>query len=169
MLSRQLTGSRKKGEKAADGLSEFKAMLKSGNQKKDGKSQESGESSDDKLSAAEVSSEAAALAAAAGMARVQEPEEKFQITGQKPADQIMETIGAAEETVLVPEETVKIQTMDSFRALDRFRFHQLAENSMGTEGLADDNLETLTNGSKEMPEPHFPEAIMQKKQVRRIL
>ncbi|MGL6219684.1 MAG: flagellar hook-length control protein FliK [Lacrimispora sphenoides] len=162
LLSRQLTSSRKKGEKAADGLSEFKAMLKSGNQKKDGKSQESGEPSDDKLSAAEVSSETAALVAAAGMAGVQEPEEKFQMAGQKPTDQIMETIGAAEETVLVPEENGKIQTMDSFRALDRFRFHQLAENSMGTEGLADENLETLTNGSKEMPESHFPEAIMQK-------
>lgn len=161
LLSRQLTGSRKKGEKAADGLSEFKAMLKSGNQKKDGKSQESGESSDDKLSAAEVSSEAAALAVAAGMAGVQEPEEKFQLAGQKPADQIMETIGAAEETVLVPEENEKIQTMDSFHALDRFRFHKLAENSVGTEGLADENLETLTNSSKEMPEPLFPEAMKQ--------
>jgi len=113
LLSRQLTSSRKQGEKAADGLSEFKAMLKSGNQKKDGKSQESGEPSDDKLPAAEVTSEAAALAAAAGMAGVQEPEEKFQMAGQKPADQIMETIGAAEETVLGPEENEKIKTMDS--------------------------------------------------------
>ncbi len=162
LLSRQLTGSVKKGEKAADGLSGFKAMLKSGNQTKDRKSQESGESSDDKLSAAEVSSEAAALAAAAGMAGVQEPEEKFQMAGLKPEDQIMETIGTAEETVLVPEENGKIQTMDSFRALDRFRFHQLAENSVETEGLAEENQEPLTNSSKEMPEPLFAEAMMQK-------
>lgn len=162
LLSRQLTGSRKKGEKAADGLSEFKAMLKSGNQKKDGKSQESEELSDDKLSAAEVSSEAAALAAAAGMAGVQEPEEKFQMAGQKPADQIMETIEAVETTTLVPEENGNIQTMDSFLALDRFRFQKLAENSMGTESPANENLETLTNHSKEMPEPPFTEAEMQK-------
>lgn len=161
LLSRQMTGSRKKEEKAVNGQSEFKAMLKSGNQKKDGKSQESGEPSDDKLSAAEVSSEAAALAAAAGMAGVQEPEEKFQMVGQKPADQIMETIGVAEETVLVPEENERIQAMDSFLALDRFRFHKLAENRVGTEGLADENLETLTSSSKEMPEPLFPEAIKQ--------
>jgi flagellar hook-length control protein FliK len=46
--------------------------------------------------------------------------------------------------------------------LDRFRFHKLAVNNVGTEGLADENLETLTNSSKEMPEPLFPEAMKQK-------
>ena len=74
LLSRQLTGSRKKEEKTVNSLSEFKAMLKSGNQKKDGKSPESGDSSDDKLSASEAASEAAALVAAGGMAGIQEPE-----------------------------------------------------------------------------------------------
>jgi flagellar hook-length control protein FliK len=162
LLSRQMTGSRKKEEKTVNSLSEFKAMLKSGNQKKDGKSPESGDSSDDKLSASEASSEAAALVAAAGMAVIQEPEEQFQMAGQDPTKQIMETIGAAEAPVLEPEEDGKIQTMDSFRTLDRFRFHQLAEKSMGTESLADGNLGTLADNSKEIAKPLFQEVIMQK-------
>ncbi|SET95200.1 hook-length control protein FliK [Lacrimispora sphenoides] len=162
LLSRQMTGSKKKEEKAVNGQSEFKAMLKNGNQKKDGKSPESGESSEDKMSASEVASEAAALVVAAGMAGIKEPEEKFQMAGQEPTDQIMETIGEAEATVLSPEESGKIQTMDSFRTLDQFRFNQLAESSMGTDSLADVKLGTLTDNSKEIAEPLFSKTMMQK-------
>jgi flagellar hook-length control protein FliK len=159
LLSRQLTGSRKKEEKTADGLSEFKAMLKNGTQKKDGKSPEPGKSFEEKPPAAEVASEAAALAAAAEMAKVQVPEEKFQMAGQEPEAQMMEAVGAVVTPVLVPEESGKIQTMDLFRALDQFRFQQLADNGMGTEDINQEIPMTLTDSPKEKPESLFPDAM----------
>ncbi|MDR0924116.1 MAG: flagellar hook-length control protein FliK [Hungatella sp.] len=155
LLSRQLTSSRKKEEKVADGLSEFKAMLKNGTQKKDGKSQEPREPFEENQPAAEVASEAAALAAAASMAKVQGAEEQFQIAGQEPEVQIMEAIGEAQTPVLVPEESGKVQIMDSFRALDQLRFQQLAENGMGAEKLDERSFTTLTDSSNETPEPIF--------------
>ncbi|WP_349946633.1 flagellar hook-length control protein FliK [Lacrimispora sp. BS-2] len=159
LLSRQLTGSRIKEEKAADGLSEFKAMLKSGTQKKDSKSQEPRESFEENPPAAEVASEAAALVSAAAMAKVQGLEEQFQLAGQEPETQIMEAIGEAQAPVFVSEESGKIQTMDSFRALDQLRFQQLTENGMGAESLREGNSMTLADSSKEKPESIFLNAM----------
>uniref|UniRef100_UPI0006D02AE1 hypothetical protein n=1 Tax=Clostridium sp. NkU-1 TaxID=1095009 RepID=UPI0006D02AE1 len=130
-------------------------MLKNGTQKKDGKSQEPRESFEENPPAAEVASEAAALAAAAAMAKVQGAEEQLQIAGQEPEFQIMEAIGEAQTPVLVPEESGKVQIMDSFRALDQLRFQQLAENGVGAEKLDERSFTTLTDSSNETPEPTF--------------
>ena len=159
LLSRQLTTSRKKEEKV--GLSEFKTMLKNGTQKKDGKSQEPRESFEENPPAVEVASEAAALAAAA-MAKVQVLEEQFQMAGQEPEVQIMEAIGDVQTPVLVSEESGKIQTMDSFSALDQFRYQQLTENGISAENLDDGISITMVDSSKEKPDPIFLMATLQK-------
>nr|WP_288830520.1 flagellar hook-length control protein FliK [uncultured Clostridium sp.] len=159
LLSRQLTTSRKKEEKAAEGLSEFKTMLKNGTQKKDGKSQEPRESFEENPPTVEVASEAAALAAAAAMAKVQVLEEQFQMAGQEPEVQIMEAIGDVQTPVLVSEESGKIQTMDSFRVLDQFRFRQLTENGISAEKLDDGISMIMADSSKEKPDPIFLNAM----------
>lgn len=153
LLSRQMTGTRKKDEKAVDGFSDFKTMLKGSNQKKDSKSPGSKEDAEDAM----VSSEAAANLAAAGMTEAQASDNEFLKTGEELMTGGVEAVGTEAVPVTVPGEERNIRAMDSFRALDQFRLQKLAENSVGMESLKEEIQILQQEELTEVPQALFAE------------
>jgi len=148
-----MTGSRKRDEKAVDGFSDFKAMLKGSNQKKDSKSPGSKENAEDVM----VSSEAAANLAAAGMTEAQASDNKFLKTGEELMTGFVEAVGTEEIPVTIPGEDRNIRTMDSFRALDQFRLQKLTESGVGMEGLKEEVQILQPEDLTKIPQPLFAE------------
>lgn len=153
LLSRQMTGARKKDEKAVDGFSDFKAMLKGSNQKKDSKSPGSKEDAEDVM----VSSEAAANLAAAGMTEAQASDNEFLKDGEELMTGFVEAVGTEEIPAAVPGEDRNIRAMDSFRSLDQFRLQKLTESGVGMEGIKEETQILQPEDLSKAPESLFAE------------
>ncbi|WP_333650802.1 flagellar hook-length control protein FliK [Lacrimispora sp.] len=153
LLSRQMTGTRKKDEKAVDGFSDFKAMLKGSNQKKDSKSPGSKEDAEDVM----VSSEAVASVAAAGMTEIQASDNEAFKTGEELMNGFVEAVGTEEIPVTALGEDRNIRAMDSFRALDQFRLQKLTESGVGMEGLNEEAQILQSGDLTKVPQPLFAE------------
>ncbi|WP_367568881.1 flagellar hook-length control protein FliK [Lacrimispora sp.] len=153
LLSRQMTGTRKRDEKAVDSFSDFKAMLKGSNQKRGSKSPEAKEDTEDSM----VSSEAAASVAAAGMAEVQTPDSEALKNEKELLAGLAKAVGTEEVPVIVPGEDSNIRAMDSLRALDQFRFQKLTENGVGMEDLKEDIQILQSEDLTKVPQPLFAE------------
>lgn len=139
LLTRQMSGSRKKDEKAVDGNSGFKMMLKNRNQKKDSESTEAKESGKDTEA---VAAETAASMMAAGMTEAQNPDDMSRITGQE----LLKGLAGGVQAVVSGEDE-KIQTMSPFQSLDQFRLQKLNENTEEIPPVFSDNLtDTPVNG-----------------------
>ncbi len=153
LLSRQMSsGTKKADEKAVDSFSDFKAMLKGSNQKKDRKSPKAKEDLED----VKVSSEAAELAAAR-MAEVQTLDRGTLKTGEELMTGFAEAVGTEEVPVTVLREDQNIRSMDSFLALDHFRLQKLTESSVGLNGLEKENQIPLPEESANVPQSLFAE------------
>ena len=126
LLTRQMPGSRKKEEKAVDGFSGFRTMLKSKNQKKDGVNEETKDSGNIAEGAA---AETAAALAAAGTVEAQNPGDMLWLMGQGLVQKLAE--GPVTDNVqgVMPEEGEKVQVMDPFQTLNQLRFQNLSEKS----------------------------------------
>lgn len=127
LLTRQMPVTRKKDERAVDGFSGFKTMLKSKNQKKDGGNAESKEPGDTKEDAV-VDSSAAVILAAVGILEAQNPEDMLRLMGQGLVQKLMEDPLTDKIQEVMPEEGEKVQAMDPFQALNQLRFQNLTEN-----------------------------------------
>lgn len=127
LLTRQMPDTRKKDEKAVDGFSGFKTMLKSKNQKKDSGNAEAKEPGDTKEDTV-VDSSVAALLAAAGTLEAQNPEDMLRMLGQGLVQKLMEDPVTDKIQGVMPEEGKTVQTMDPFQALNQLRFQNLTED-----------------------------------------
>lgn len=126
LLTRQMPGARKKEEKAVDGFSGFRTMLKSKNQKKDGGNEEAKDSGNIAEGAA---AETAAALAAAGTVEAQNPGDMLRLMGQGLVQKLAE--GPVTDNVqgVMPDEGEKVQVMDPFQTLNQLRFQNLSEKS----------------------------------------
>ena len=146
LLTRQMPDTRKRDEKAVDGFSGFKTMLKSKNQKKDGGNAESKEPGDTKEDAV-VDSSAAAILMAAGTLEAQNPEDMLRLMGQGLIPKLMEDPVADKIQGVMPEEGKKVQAMDPFQALNQLWFQNLTENPGQEAAFKEDAVPTLLQES----------------------
>lgn len=124
LLTRQMTGTRKKEEKAVDGFSGFKTMLKSKSQKKDGGNEETKDSGNMTENAAV---ETAAVLVAAGAVETQNPGEMLRLMGQGLGQKPAEDTGTDNVQGVMLKEGEKTQALDQFQALNQLRFQNLTE------------------------------------------
>lgn len=136
LLTRQMSDGRKSSEKPVDELSGFKTMIKSRNQKKDDKSPETKETGDEKKDPSRESGpgEAAVSVLAVGMQAVQEPADEKKAAGPGLMQKALQGVEKTDEKtagslVALPGETDKMQTVNPFRSLEKFRFQKLAEKT----------------------------------------
>lgn len=147
LLTRQMPDTRKRDEKAVDGFSGFKTMLKSKNQKKDGGNAESKEPGDTKEDAV-VDSSAAAILAAAGTLEAQNQEDMLRLMGQGLVQKLMEDPVTDKIQGVMPEEGEKAQVMDPFQALNQLRFQNLTENPGQEAAFKEDTVSALLQEAK---------------------
>ncbi|MEY8356431.1 flagellar hook-length control protein FliK [Lachnospiraceae bacterium 54-53] len=150
LLTRQMSGSRKRDEKTVDDFSGFKNMLKSRNQKEDSRASEYSEAGEETKTGAE---ETAAAIMAAGMQEVRNGDDTPLLKEQTAVQGLEETgVQRLEILAVLSEDSGEVQTVNPFQSLDQFRFQKLAENAAGMNSAEEGKTAVITEGAEEMLE-----------------
>ena len=130
LLTRQMTGIRKKDEKAVEGFSGFKNMLKGKNQKKNAGNEEAQNSGDKKERGA---AEASAVLSAAGAVEAQKPDSMLRLMGQDHKTSENGEPGTVPGVMF--HEGEKAQVFNQLQALNQLRFQNLTGKPVQEPGL----------------------------------